>query len=588
MVGVNMNQLYTIWGENLNQDNVLQEYPRPQMKRESYFNLNGYWDYAISKTREVDSYDGKILVPFSPESILSGVQRVVTPEDYLFYYKVVELPDNFMKEHLLLHFGAVDQICELWVNDQYVGKHIGGFTPFHFDITEYVTGPEFVIKLRVQDVTDTSYHQTGKQRIERGGIWYTPQSGVWQTVWLESMPKQYIEVLKLTSLFDDKKIKIELKKSGTGSVKAEVYFKNKLEGLAESENGEIIVPLENLYPWTPETPNLYHIKLIFDEDTVESYIGMRHIERKKDQHGIFHFYLNHQPYFQSGVLDQGYYPDGLLTPPADEAMIYDIEQMKKMGFNMLRKHIKIEPLRWYYHCDRLGMLVWQDMINGSERKDIIFHTILANLGIHLKDDRYKLFGRQNEVGRNQFLAELEEMLVHLQSVTSIITWVPFNEAWGQFEAVKVEKIVRSLDNTRLIDHSSGWSDQYVGDYHSRHVYFTKLGFKRKHGKKRILALTEFGGYSLPIKGHQYHDDTIFGYKKYDTQMKLEEAFVNLYEQQVIPQIQNGLSVLIYTQLTDVEDEMNGLITYDRKINKISIQRVKEINEILYSTFNTQF
>ena len=349
-----MNQLYTTWGEGLHPDNVLQDYPRPQLKRDSYFNLNGYWDYAISESKEVDIYDGKILVPFSPESVLSGVSRVVTPMDYLFYYKEVILPDDFMKEHLFLHFGAVDQICALWVNERYVGEHIGGFTSFYFDITEYVTTNQFSIELRVKDVTDTSYHQTGKQRIKRGGIWYTPQSGIWQTVWLESVPKQYIQSLKLTSLYDDKQIKIELDKQGSGLVNVEVYFENELVGSSESNQNEILVPLTHLYSWTPEAPHLYDIKITFGQDKIESYIGMRHIARKKDRQGIYRFYLNHQPCFQSGVLDQGYYPDGLLTPPSDEAMVYDIEKMKQMGFNMLRKHIKVEPLRWYYHCKLVG------------------------------------------------------------------------------------------------------------------------------------------------------------------------------------------------------------------------------------------
>jgi len=580
-----VNQLYTMWGENLNPDQVLQEYPRPQMKRDRYFNLNGYWDYAISDSKEINTYDGKILVPFSPESVLSSVSRVVTPADFLFYYKEVSLPDGFMKDRLILHFGAVDQIGELWVNDHYVGDHVGGFTSFYFDITEYVTTNQFSIKMRVKDVTDTSYHQTGKQRIKRGGIWYTPQSGIWQTVWLESVPKHHIQSLKLTSLYDDQQIKVELDKVGTGLVHVEVYYKDELEGSIESDQDEIIVPIKNLYAWTPETPRLYDIKITFGQDQVDSYIGMRHIERKKDCQGIYRFYLNHQPYFQSGVLDQGYYPDGLLTPPSDDAMVYDIEKMKQMGFNMLRKHIKIEPLRWYYHCDRLGMLVWQDMINGSEREDIMLHGVLANLGIHLKDDRYKLFGRQNEAGREQFLVELKAMILQLQSFTSIITWVPLNEAWGQFDAVKVEEIVRNLDDTRLIDHASGWSDQWSGDYHSRHTYFTKIRFNKKHGKKRILALTEFGGYSLPVEGHRFNDEEIFGYKKYDSQVKLEEAYVNLYKQQVIPQIESGLSVLVYTQLTDVEDEINGLITYDRKIDKISVGKLKEMNELAYAAFH---
>lgn len=582
-----MKQLLTTWGEELEATKVLQEYPRPQMRRDSYFNLNGYWDYGISETPEIEAYNGKILVPFSPESVLSGVNRVVLPKDYLFYYKEVTLPEHFLQERLILHFGAVDQICEVWINDQFVGQHIGGFTSFQFDITDYVIQSPFTIKLRVKDFSDTSYHQTGKQRMERGGIWYTPQSGIWQTVWLESVPKEYIHTLKLTPLYDEKCIKIDISKVGVGPVKAEVYYNNKLEGSAESEAEVMIIPLQNLYPWTPETPNLYDIKLSFHDDTIESYIGMRHIEAKKDQNGILRFFLNHEPYFQSGVLDQGYYPDGLLTPPSDEAMVNDIEQMKAMGFNMLRKHIKIEPMRWYYHCDRLGMLVWQDMINGSERKDIFFHGLLANLGIHLKDHRYKVFGRQNEVGRKQFLVELEEMIEQLQSIPSIVTWVPFNEAWGQFDAVKVEKIVRDLDDTRLIDHASGWSDQNAGDYYSRHIYFTKLWVNRKKGQKRILALTEFGGYSLPIEGHQFNE-TIFGYKKYDSVAKLEEAYTNLYHQQVLPLIEKGLSVLIYTQLSDVEDEMNGLLTYDRKISKISVNRLKETNELLYTAFHSQF
>jgi hypothetical protein len=583
-----MNQLYTIWGESLDPDHVLQEYPRPQMKRDSYLNLNGYWEYAISQSEEVDCYDGKILVPFSPESVLSGVNRVVTPEDYLFYYKDVVLPENFRKEHLILHFGAVDQICELWINDHYVGKHVGGFTPFQFIISEQVTSDSFSIKLRVKDVTDTSYHQTGKQRIKRGGIWYTPQSGIWQTVWLESVPKDYIQSMNLTSLFDEQKINVQLDKVGNGLVKVEVYFNGRLEGCAEGDREEILIPLQHLHPWTPETPNLYTIKLAFKEDVIESYIGMRNIERKKDAQGMYRFYLNHQPYFQSGVLDQGYYPDGLLTAPADEAMIYDIEKMKEMGFNMLRKHIKIEPLRWYYHCDRLGMLVWQDMINGSEREDILFHGFLANVGIHLKDHTYKRFGRKNETGRKQFLVELKEMIDYLQSITSIVTWVPFNEAWGQFDAAKVDRLVRELDHTRLIDHASGWSDQQRGDYHSRHIYFTKIKFTSKDAKKRIIALTEFGGYSLPLEGHRFNEESIFGYKKYDTEDKLVEAYSNLYKQQVLPQIQNGLSVLIYTQLSDVEDEINGFITYDRKKDKFPVEKVLEINELVYTEFYKQF
>lgn len=583
-----MNQLYTLWGEKIKSNNVLQEYPRPHMQRDSYMNLNGYWKYAISETEEIHTYDGEILVPFSPESVLSGVNRTVTPNDYLFYHREINLPNNFMRDRLILHFGAVDQICELWVDDQYVGKHIGGFTAFHFDITEYITSDSFSLTLRVQDLTDTSYHQTGKQRLQRGGIWYTPQSGIWQTVWLESVPNQYIQSVTVTSLFDKQQICVALDKSTSGPVEVSVYYDQILEAKVISEQDVIILTLQNFHPWTPETPNLYDINITFHSDHIQSYIGMRHIERKKDSQGIYRLYLNHHPYFQLGVLDQGYYPDGLLTPPSDEAMVYDIQKMKDMGFNMLRKHIKIAPARWYYHCDRLGMLVWQDMINGSERKDIILHGVLAHLGIHLADHRYSFFGRNNKLGREQFLLELQEMIHQLRSFTSIVTWVPFNEAWGQFNAKQAEEIIKKIDDTRLIDHASGWADQWSGDYHSRHTYFTKIKFRKKDARKRILALTEFGGYSLPIKEHIFNNDKIFGYKKYSSVADFEVAYRQLHQTQVIPQIDNGLSVLVYTQLSDVEDEVNGLITYDRKVDKLAVEKVKSINKLILRAFEKQF
>lgn len=576
--------LRTPWADTIDPDNVLGEYPRPQMRRESYLNLNGYWSYSINESETCSSYEGKILVPFSPESALSKVQRFVRPGQYLHYHRKMTLPHGFMKDRLMIHFGAVDQTATLFINDREVDTHTGGFMAFSFDITDFLTGDEIDIRLVVTDISDTGCHQTGKQRIERGGIWYTPQSGIWQTVWMESLPSTHIRDLRLTPLYHEQAVRIEIERAGTGVVSVEARLNGIVQATARVDGDTIVLPLKELHAWTPETPHLYDLTVQLGDDVIQSYFGMRHFEMRKDAKGRNQFYLNDQPYFQTGVLDQGYYPDGLLTPPSDEAMIYDIELMKSMGFNMLRKHIKVESLRWYYHCDRLGMLVWQDMVSGSERKDILFHGILAIAGIHLKDHRYRFFGRKNTDGRLQFELELAEMLAHLKNTVCINTWVPFNEAWGQFDACRIADSVASIDNTRLIDHASGWSDQKVGHYHSRHIYFTKICFERKNARRRILALTEFGGYSLPVDGHVFDAKKIFGYKVFKSQADYQKAVTDLYFRQVLPQIEKGLSALVYTQVSDVEDEVNGFVTYDRWIVKMDVEVMRSINDALLSEF----
>ncbi|WP_211208659.1 glycoside hydrolase family 2 protein [Leptonema illini] len=337
--------LRTPWADAIDPDNVLAEYPRPQMRRDSYLNLNGYWSYSINESETCSSYEGKILVPFSPESVLSGVQRSVRPGEYLHYHRKITLPHGFMKDRLVIHFGAVDQTATLFINDREVGTHTGGYTPFRFDITDFLTGDEIDIRLVVTDISDTGCHQTGKQRIERGGIWYTPQSGIWQTVWMESLPSTHIRDLRLTPLYHEQALKIEVDRTGTGVVSVEARLNGIVQGTARTDGDTIVLPLKELHAWTPETPHLYDLTVQCGDDVIQSYFGMRHFEMRKDAKGRTQFYLNGNPYFQTGVLDQGYYPDGLLTPPSDEAMIYDIELMKSMGFNMLRKHIKIEPLR---------------------------------------------------------------------------------------------------------------------------------------------------------------------------------------------------------------------------------------------------
>ncbi len=580
---VTMNQLLTTYAQDL-PNQTLTEYPRPQLIRDSYLNLNGYWDFAISKEEHITSYDRHIKVPFSPESVLSGIYEIIYPDDYIFYHKTLTFEKGFIKDTTILHFGAVDQICDVWINDQRAGHHVGGFTPFSIDLTPFIQNEHLDIKLRVQDVSDTSYHLTGKQRLDHQGIWYTPQSGIWQTVWIESLPKIHIKDLTITPLFDDHKVHISVQLSEPADVKVKVYHQNVLliETLLMNQQGDI--KLDSFYPWTPENPELYDIEIEVENDVVRSYFGMRSFTMKLDQNKIMRFYLNNEPYFQSGVLDQGYYSDGLLTPPSDQAMIDDIIAMKKLGFNMLRKHIKIEPMRWYYHCDRLGMLVWQDMVSGSERKDIMFHGALGLMNIHLNDRWYRIFGRKNKEGRALYEKDLNTMLQELKNVVSIAVWVPFNEAWGQFDSKRITSIIRSIDSTRLIDHASGWADQGVGEFYSRHIYFKKIKFKKKNAKKRILALTEFGGYSLPLDGHRYQDGPAFGYKVFLEQPVFQEALIHLYEKEVFPAIDQGLSVLVYTQVTDVENEVNGFLTYDRKVCKVDRNVMVKLHQDLQERF----
>lgn len=565
-------------------DSILMEYPRPQLRRDSYFNLNGFWDFQISKNDTVTTYSNRILVPFSPESILSTVNRMVDVDDYAFYRKMVELPKDFLKDRLIIHFGAVDQTCDVYINQKLVLTHVGGYVPFSIDITNDIDGSTFELSLRVKDVTDTSCHLTGKQRLIRGGIFYTPQSGIWQTVWLESVVHGYIKDLKLTPLFDKQSFELSVDSESSEFLSVDVYNEGNRITHVETPLKSVEIKLDPFHPWSPEQPNLYDLVIRLGNDVIYSYIGIRKFERKVDQQGIQRFFLNGKPYFQSGVLDQGYYSDGLLTPPSDQAMIDDILTMKNLGFNMLRKHIKMEPLRWYYHCDRLGMLVWQDMMSGTENKNVVFHHVLSILHIHLNDRFKKRFGRTQDLGKILYEKDLEIMLHTLKNVVSICTWVPFNEAWGQFDTKRICHKIERIDPTRLVDHASGWSDHGVGDYHSRHIYYQKIRFYKLNAKKRILALTEFGGYSLPIDKHRFNDETVFGYKIFTEDILFRQAIQDLYLNKLTRSIERGLSVLIYTQLSDVEDEVNGFLTYDRTVLKVSPILMKDIHQKLFELF----
>ena len=561
--------MLTRWGETLDKQHVLQEYPRPQLVRDSYYNLNGLWDYAITASDACPgAWDGQILVPFSPEAPLSGVERTLLPEQVLWYRRPLPLPKQ-AGMRTLLHFGAVDQRAWVYVNGLLAGTHTGGYTAFTLDITKLLREGENTLTVAVRDDTDTVPLSRGKQKTKRGGIWYTPQSGIWQTVWAELVPERYIRSLLFTPELPAGRIRWQVFSDAPQGAKVSVFYAGEpvAEGQTDEDGcGSAVIAPGLLHLWTPETPSLYDVTVTLGDDTVSSYFAMRTVGTGTDAAGHPCLLLNGRPYFHHGVLDQGYWPDGLYTAPSDEAFVYDIQLMKRLGFNMLRKHIKIEPMRWYYHCDRLGMLVWQDMPSGGGPYH--FLTISAPLitGIHCKDSRYRLFARTDPAGRDSFRQELEEMIRQLQSCPCIVLWVPFNEGWGQFDAKQITRLIRRLDPTRLIDHASGWHDQGVSDVKSLHVYFRPYRF-RPDKKGRAVVLSEFGGYNLPVAGHTWNEKN-FGYRGYQTPEALGEAVRKLYETQILPARQAGLAADVYTQLSDVEDEVNGFVTYDRKAEKL--------------------
>ena len=590
-----MKQLVSRWGKEIDKGKILQEYPRPNLVRESYFNLNGEWDYAISQSEVIKDYDGKILVPFSPETMLSGVGKVLQPDEYLHYRTVFTLPEGFAKSRVLLHFGAVDQECEVFLNGTSLGTHVGGYLPFCFDITDQLK-EENVLTLTVTDKTEFSPHARGKQKLINDGpmnsLFYTPQSGIWKTVWLESVEERFIENLKITPMFDEGAVKIRVIANEKGdflpNAKIQVVNQKKevVADVSAKVNKDVVIPMENFEPWTPEHPYLYDLKITYGNDEVASYFGMRKFSKGKDKNGILRFFLNNKPYFFNGILDQGYWPESLLTAPSDEALIYDILKLKEYGYNTIRKHIKIEPERFYYHCDRLGMIVWQDMPNGGGDYNMYFVTYLPNgLGNFvrcIKDNHYSWFKREDEEGRKQYYKDIQSMIRLLYNYTSIAVWVPFNEGWGQFDAKKVSEKVKTWDPTRLINEACGWFDQKGGDMYSIHNYLRKL--KVSPEKDRVVALTEYGGYAYPVEGHLSCEKE-FGYQKYRSLEDLTNNYKRLWDEEIFPNLSRGLSSAIYTQTSDVEEEINGLMTYDRDVDKLGMEVVQELNRRLYEQFD---
>lgn len=542
------------------------EYPRPSFKRNSYLCLNGEWELYSHYDKETE-YVGKIIVPFSPETRLSGINREKKDGEVYVYKKEVEFPIDFIKERVILHFGAVDQICRLYINDKAVGGHVGGYLPFSFDISDYIVVGKNLIEVEVIDDLDKEFAY-GKQRKDRGGMWYTPISGIWQTVWCESVPRDYIKNIKITPTLESVHIEID---AGEGE---------KVLTVGEKEykfNGNFIdVEVEEAINWTPDNPRLYYFTLCYGEDKIESYFALRTVSIEK-KNGKSFICLNGNPVLCHGLLDQGYYSDGIYLPATPKGYEFDILEMKKLGFNMLRKHIKIEPQVFYYYCDKYGMLVFQDIVNSGQYHYFV-DTVLPNVGIKRWFDRGATQNR-----KEAFYKDSRATVDLLYNHPSVIYYTIFNEGWGQFDADENYLALKKYDPTRVYDATSGWFWEKYSDVHSEHIYLRKLKLRAR--KNRPLVLSEFGGYCWKEKEHSFNLSNTYSYKDFKSIEEFEKAFISLYDNQVIPHIKReGLCALVYTQVSDVEDETNGLLTYDRQVLKVNPAKIKAMSDRLYKVF----
>lgn len=564
--------LMTDWGKRVDPKHVLEEYPRPQFVRDNWESLNGYWNYTIQKEGQKqmpEIFDGKILVPFSPETLLSGVQRQLMPGEVLWYQREVTISRIPEGRRLLLHFGAVDQECVVFVGRKKAGAHMGGYLPFCLDITPWIVEGKNELSLCCRDKSDAGWQSRGKQKLKRGGMFYTAQSGIWQPVWMEWVPDTYVQEFFIHPDYDGGQVRVEIVTAGKRTsqrIALEAYAGKEpvgeAKGLIREGRAELTVKLSRIHPWSPEDPFLYGLKIRCGEDRGDSYFAMRIFTKEKDSKGIVRICLNHQPYFQNGVLDQGYWPESLMTPPSDQAMVSDILRMKKLGFNMLRKHCKIEPLRFYYHCDRLGMILWQDMVNGGDCYPMWFlcyiPTLFPRLAAKMRPF-HRLTGRKSRAGRAQWEKECGETIRHLFNVPSIGVWVLFNEGWGQFDTDRLTRKAKAWDPDRLVEGASGWFRGKEGDIVSVHNYFRRLTCPKD--LKRALVISEYGGMALPVPGH-ISSLKRYGYRIMNSREEFQKAFWG--KQEEIRRLEGrGLSGAVYTQLSDIEDEINGILTYDR-------------------------
>ena len=580
----------------------LPEYPRPALRRDSFESLNGLWQFAITKSAQLPrQWEGDILVPYSPETRASGVGRTLQPGEWLHYYRSFALPAG-SEGRVLLHFGAVDYACAVQVNGHLVGGHRGGYWPFTFDITEALNADHNRLWVAVQDPTGAGVQARGKQTLRPGGMFYPAQSGIWQTVWLERVPDNYIETLTVTPDYDARTVTVRARTAKPGGA-VNLWAVVRAGGVTIAEDwgsdeadrdGEVTmnIPEEHFFPWSPDSPFLYDLTVGTTQgeeesfDTVHSYFALRKWSCAPDARGVLRFCLNDRPLLLNGLLDQGYWPEGLYTPPSDAAVVHELQTIKELGFNLLRKHAKIEPQRWYYHCDKLGLIVWQDMVNGGEPYRLWFVTYLTNVLqplLRKLPDTAALRGllsRRSEASREEYGRELEATVEALQGHPCIGCWVPFNEGWGQFDAAQAVETLRTLDPGRLVDEASGWYDQGGGDVDSRHNYFYPLHLRPG---RRTVALSEYGGIAWPMPGHEPPRRT-YGYGTAKSRAELTGRYRKLQLETVLPQLRNGLSALVYTQVSDVEDEVNGLFTYDRQAVKPDPAAVRAVNEALEAEF----
>ena len=566
-------RLLTHWGKELDPTQVLQEYPRPIMEREEWKNLNGLWEYAVLPvgSGEPSAYEGQILVPFALEAALSGVGRALKANEELWYKRDFQLEPSWKKKRILLHFGAVDWQTDVWVNGVKVGSHRGGYTPFVFDITAALVKGDNRLTVRVSDPTDQGVQPRGKQVNRPRGIWYTSVSGIWQTVWLEPVAEHFISSLRITPDIDRHILSVEVSTEGKGMLQVDVSAAGKSVSSSRSLTGQRLeVPMpSDMSLWSPESPFLYDLSVsLWEEgrcvDRVKSYAAMRKYSVKRDGRGIVRMQLNNRDLFQYGLLDQGWWPDGLYTAPSDSALCYDIAKTKAWGFNMIRKHVKVEPARWYYHCDRLGMIVWQDMPNGDRGPEWQNRN-------YFKGTEYV----RSSFSESVYRKEWQSIIDHLYSYPCIGVWVPFNEAWGQFKTEEIVRWTKDYDPGRLVNPASGGNHYTCGDILDLHNYPTPELYL--YDAQRATVLGEFGGIGLVCKEHLWEPSLNWGYIELTSN---EEAMAEYEKYATILKnlICRGFSAAVYTQTTDVEREVNGFMTYDREKVKLDENKLREINK----------
>lgn len=556
--------LTTAYANKMSKDMPWSDYPRPSMVRDSYYCLNGLWDFATAAFDKEPIFEKKILVPFCPESTLSGIGEAIPDGHLMHYRRSFTLPDGFVKKRTLLHFGAVDTICEVRLNGLTVGKHEGGYLPFSFDVTDALK-EENELYVTVRDDLDTTYTY-GKQTKKRGGMWYTPVSGIWQTVWLESLPENYITSLKIDTDMTSANIKV------TGGTQKKRLILHETEQVFDFIDDDITITPSQIKRWSPEVPYLYNFTIEAGDDSVKGYFALREIS-VKEVAGIPRLCLNGEPYLFNGLLDQGYFPDGLFLPATSEGFRDDIRRMKDLGFNTLRKHIKVEPEIFYRLCDETGMAVFQDMVNNSDYS-FIFDTALPTVGMKSFPDKCLHTDKRS---RDVFEKEMRGTISHLNRFPCVLYYTVFNEGWGQFCADDMYRVAKECAPTRIVDATSGWFVRKRSDVDSRHVYFKPVRLGELGD--RPIVISEFGGYSHRIDGHLATPDN-YGYKLYESIEDFREGFRALYEDEILPLIPKGISALIYTQVSDIEDETNGLLTYDREICKLDAEPTRALMERL--------